>query len=210
MKILALSDVADERVYADGFKVTYSGFDLVIACGDLPYDYLEYVVTVLSRPLLYVHGNHDPQTMLRADGTEATGAEGCELIDGRIVSVAGCLFLGLGGSLRYRPDGLFQYTETQMRMRILRLIPRMLFNRIRHGRFVDVLVSHSPPFGIHDGQDRAHTGFKSFLNLIQLFQPRLMLHGHVHGHAPRQTVLGNTQILDVIPMRSIELVNCGW
>ena len=33
--------------------------DLVIGCGDLPFDYLEYLVSRLDVPLLYVPGNHD-------------------------------------------------------------------------------------------------------------------------------------------------------
>jgi Icc-related predicted phosphoesterase len=207
MKILALSDIEDERVYAEGFKESYSDIDLIIGCGDLTYDYLEYVVTLLNRPLLYVHGNHDPEFQLRADGSQATGAEGCELIDDRVMRESGCLFMGLGGSIRYRPGAPFQYTEAQMQMRILKLTPRLLINRFRHGRFVDVVVAHSPPLGIHDGHDPAHTGFKAFLNLIRRFKPQLFLHGHVHGHEPRQSLLGDTRIIDVNPMRKIEMSN---
>lgn len=208
MKIFALSDIEDERVYAEGFKEAHSDIDLIIGCGDLIYDYLEHVVTMLNRPLLYVHGNHDPEILLRADGSQATGAEGCELIDDRVIRESGCLIMGLGGSIRYRPGVPFQYTETQMRMRIIKQIPRLLINRIRFGRFVDVVVAHSPPFGIHDGQDRAHTGFKAFIHLIKFLKPRLFLHGHVHSHKPRQSSLGDTQIVDAIPMRTIEIRNC--
>ena len=32
---------------------------LILACGDLPYYYLEYIVGLLDVPLFYVHGNHD-------------------------------------------------------------------------------------------------------------------------------------------------------
>lgn len=209
MRILALSDIADERVYSERVVETFSDIDLVVGCGDLPYDYLEYVVTVLNRPLLYVHGNHDAKVLLRADGRQATGAEGCELIDGRVVRELGCSFLGLGGSIRYRPGAPFQFTQAEMRIRVVRLLPRLLWNRVRHGRFIDVMVTHSPPFGIHDGDDRAHVGFKAFITLMKLFKPQLVLHGHVHGNHPQRTVSGDTQVMGVFPVRRIELPSCG-
>jgi len=37
----------------------FGDVELVLSCGDLPYYYLEYIVSMLNVPLLYVHGNHD-------------------------------------------------------------------------------------------------------------------------------------------------------
>ena len=48
MRILALSDVADERTYASvGSRV--GNVDLILGCGDLPYEYLDYVADLHTR-----------------------------------------------------------------------------------------------------------------------------------------------------------------
>src|SRR5215210_4021764 len=102
MKILCISD----RVEA------------VISCGDLPFDYLEYIVTFLGVPLYYVLGNHDPAP----DGPERP--EGCTPLDGRVVDADGVVLGGLSGSRLYS-GGQNQYTERQMRRRALALSARI-------------------------------------------------------------------------------------
>ena len=37
------------------------------------------------------------------------------------------------------------YSEPEMRRQVARLLPPLLINRVRHGRFLDILVTHSPP-----------------------------------------------------------------
>ena len=67
--------------------------DLVLSCGDLPFDYLEYLVSRLDVPVFYVPGNHDlglkPPDMtwmpLRSELQPVLGPEGCTNIDGRLV-----------------------------------------------------------------------------------------------------------------------------
>ena len=59
MRILAVSDVESKRYYDYYRKGALDGFDLIIACGDLRKTYLEFLVTMASCPLVYVHGNHD-------------------------------------------------------------------------------------------------------------------------------------------------------
>jgi Icc-related predicted phosphoesterase len=89
------------------------------------------------------------------------------------------LIAGLGGSPWYN-GGDNQYTERRMFLRALRLLPRLLWNRVAYGRYLDVLVTHAAPFGVQDGSDRAHLGFKTFLWLMKRFRPRYLVHGHVH------------------------------
>src|SRR3712207_4405883 len=59
------------------------GVEAVISCGDLPFEYLEYVVTFLGVPVYYVLGNHDPAP----DSPEHPG--GCTPLDGRVVDAGG-------------------------------------------------------------------------------------------------------------------------
>ena len=208
MKILAISDRVDERVYSEHILHNYGDVDLFVGCGDLPYYYLEYVVSMVHQPVLYVHGNHDVEVSHTATGRRVAFAEGCDLIDGRVVNIKGLIVMGLGGSVLYTPGTPFQYTEGQMRARVARLIPRLLMNKLRYGRFVDVVVAHSPPYGIHDGSDQAHVGFKAFLTLMTWFKPRYLLHGHMHSrryNAQTITTYGDTKVVGVFPVRAIEI-----
>jgi hypothetical protein len=40
--------------------------------------------------------------------------------------------------------------------RILALAPRLWWNKLRHGRYLDILLTHAPPRGIHDRPDKTH------------------------------------------------------
>jgi Icc-related predicted phosphoesterase len=67
-----------------------------------------------------------------------------------------------------------------MAARVLRLVPRLLLNNQRYGRYVDVFLTHAPPLDIHNGPDRPHRGFRVFLNVMDRFKPRYLIHGHIH------------------------------
>jgi len=205
VKILALSDKVVRTVYSAQIKELYGDVDLIIGCGDLPYYYLEYVVTMLPVPVAYVYGNHDKEQIL-ASGRVINAPSGCVSLEDRVAQFGDLLVAGLGGSIQYQPGAIHQYTEAEMRRRILRLAPRLLWNRLRHGRYLDILVTHSPPYGIHDGADRAHRGFKSFLTFMQLFKPAYLLHGHVHIYrrgVQVETRYGQTTVINVYPRRVI-------
>jgi len=225
VKILAVSDEVVEFLYGPGLRQQFGDVDLVVGCGDLPFYYLEFIVTVLDVPLFYVPGNHDRPQQYLSDGRIIHRAEGCEALDARTartpVPLDGTvksddasartrphlLLAGLGGSIRYNYDSVHQYTEGEMLGRVLRLAPRLLLNRLRHGRFLDILITHSPPRGIHDDTDRAHTGFEAFRTFMNLFQPRLLLHGHAHVYRPdvvTSTRYRRTQVINVYPYRTIE------
>jgi Icc-related predicted phosphoesterase len=209
-RILAVSDEESELLYGDALHELRP--DLLVACGDLNFDYLENLVSRTDRPLLYVPGNHDPDlsppdawSPLSVEPV-VQGVGGGENIDGRLLRVADLTFAGLGGSIRYR-RGPNQYTQAQMTRRALRMEVRGRLERAFRGRPLDVLVCHSPPFGAGDARDPAHAGFHAFHRLIRALRPRLLIHGHVHGHlAPAADLkLGDTLVVNAIPYRLIEL-----
>lgn len=208
MKILAITDEVVDRLYSLASSGHFADVELILACGDLPYTYLEYLVTVIGAPLCYVPGNHDPAYDLRS---VATRAEGCENIDGRVLSCRGLILAGLGGSIRYRPDGVNQYTQAEASWKAFRLLPTLLWNRLRFGRAVDILISHSPPYRIHDEDSHAHQGLRALNWLIRLARPRYHLHGHVHFHqrnlVASETMLDSTKIINVYPYKVIETAN---
>lgn len=189
--------------------------DLVLSCGDLPFDYLEYLVSRLDVPLLYVPGNHDPSLQppdlswmpLRSELTvPQIGPEGCENIDGRVVEVHGLRIAGLGGSIRYK-DGPNQYSQAQAGRRALKLEVLIRLKRLRSGRKLDVLVTHAPPFGLAEAKDSAHVGFVATLRLIQHFDPLIAVHGHIHpfGRTLPERRVGKTRVINVVPWRVIDL-----
>lgn len=210
MKILALSDEVVESLYRPEVKDRFGDVDVILACGDLPYYYLEFMLTILGKPLFYVHGNHDRPSQYLSDGRLIDRAEGCEPIEDRVAHIPApggdLLLAGLGGSIRYNPDP-HQYTQAEMLGRALRLMPALLANRVRHGRSLDILITHAPPRHIHESGDRAHVGFAAFRTLMDTFHPRFLLHGHAHVYrndAITATRYKNTQVLNVYPYRLIE------
>jgi Icc-related predicted phosphoesterase len=186
----------------------------VLSCGDLPFDYLEYLVSRLDVPLLYVPGNHDPGLQrpdltwmpLRAELPPDPGPAGCVNIDGKLVTVHGLRIAGLGGSIRYK-DGPNQYSQGQMGRRALKIELRARLGRVRNSRKLDVLVTHSPPFGLAEAHDGAHVGFVAFLRLIRNFHPLLAVHGHIHpyGRTLPERRVNDTRVVNVVPSRLIEL-----
>ena len=210
MKLLAISDKVVELIYSPCLVEKFRDVDMVLSCGDLPYYYLEYIVSSLNVPLLYVHGNHDPAVEYWSGGYEATGPSGCSNIHGQLVREKGLLVAGLEGSIWYKPSGGYQYTDLQMWSAASRFVPALLFNRLITGRRLDILLAHSPPYGIHNGSDidRTHTGFKSFLWLMRQFKPRYLLHGHRHVYNPlevTETQYEQTMVINVYPYKVFEI-----
>lgn len=210
-RIIAIADEVDEGLYGD--KLTRLRPDLVVSGGDLPFDYLEYIVSRLDVALVYVPGNHDAElrssdpvwTPPGADAPDR-GPLGCVNADGRIVVAAGLRIAGLGGSMRYR-RGPNQYTEAEMRWRALSLEVRTRLNPARGARRLDVLLTHAPPLGWGSPDDLAHRGFAAFVRLVKDLAPGLLIHGHVHpyGRARPERKLGSTRIINAVPLRLIEL-----
>ena len=225
--VLAVSDEVDDALRADLRPVRTA--QLILACGDLPFDYLGYLMNALDVPLVFVAGNHDPDLSgyrtsraglpLRAGFPQRPpwpeGAVSAEL---RVVDVAGLRVAGLGGCRRYR-DGPNQYTDRQQARRGRSLIRRAGLRRIRDGRNVDVLLTHAPPRGVGDGDDPTHQGFTALNGLVARLQPALLLHGHVRpaeatspgrrlGRTDVRNVTGR-HLLDIEPRASTRHLAAG-
>ena len=179
MLFLTVSDEVVPAIYSLNVKERFRGIECVLGCGDLPPYYLEFIVTMLGRPCFYVHGNHN-DVEYSENGEELHLPRGCVLVEGRSILHEGCLIAGLGGSIRYNKEGGSQFTESEMMMRLWALAPRLLVNRLRYGRYLDVMLTHAPPLGIHNGPDYPHRGFRAFLTLMDYFAPRYLIHGHIH------------------------------
>jgi Icc-related predicted phosphoesterase len=206
MQILAVSDQEVPRLFTLVANGYFKDVDMLLGCGDLPYTYLEYLVTMLNVPLFYVPGNHDPQYLPRAS---LTYAEGGTNLDMRVTFVNGLLLAGLGGSVRYRPDGVNQYSQSQAISRAIGLLFTFWFNRLRYRRGLDILIAHSPPFKIHDDDSVAHQGLKALNLMIRAARPRFLFHGHTHffrqNLADSVTHVGRTVVMNIFPYKLIEV-----
>lgn len=202
MKLLAVSDEEASLIYSAQIAARFRGMGMVVSCGDLPSSYLDYIASMLSVPLYYVHGNHVHMN------DDSSPGYGCNLHLRSVRDPAsGLLLAGLEGSLQYN-FGPHQYSQTQMWFSAWELGLRLLANRLRYGRALDVLVTHAPPWGIHDAEDRPHQGIKAFNWLIRSFRPQAHLHGHIHLYrrdAVRETPCGATRVINVFGYKVIEL-----
>jgi Icc-related predicted phosphoesterase len=205
-KVLAVSDQVVERIYTLAVSGHFRDVDLVLGCGDLPYTYLEYLLSILNVPLYYVPGNHDP---VYHPDRKLSRAEGGSNLDLKTAFAKGFLLAGLGGSIRYRPDGVNQYTQGEAFLRAYRLTSRILFSQLRHRRNLDILITHSPPFGIHDEDSKAHRGLKALNFLIRVARPRYHFHGHTHFYRNNLedsvTQIEQTTIMNIFPYKLIEI-----
>jgi uncharacterized protein len=206
LKILAVSDMVVDRLYSTKVAEHFRDVEMILGCGDLPYDYLEFLVTAMNVPLFYVPGNHDPAY---DEKVSTTRAEGCEYVDREVRSAKGLNIAGAGGSIRYRPGCPNQYTQSQMYSRMSAFIPKLLWYLPRHGNVLDLFIAHSPPRGIHDDDDQAHTGFSAFRDFITTFKPRFFLHGHTMVYKGNivspVTTVGSTTVINVYPYRIIKI-----
>lgn len=187
MKILALADEESAYLWDYFEKSKLEGIDLIISCGDLNPKYLSFIATFTNAPVIYVHGNHDKKY-------KNIPPEGCICIEDEIYVYKGVRILGLGGSMKYNSDEC-QYTEREMRKRV-----RKLRWKLFRSKGFDILVTHAPAFGLNDGEDLPHRGFQVFNTLIEKYNPKYFLHGHVHMRYGRKHVrfdtCGDTQVIN--------------
>jgi len=207
MKILAVSDKIVDIIYTSSITERLKDVDFVVSCGDLPNSYLEFIVSTLNKPLFYVHGNHHIDTIYTENGAREGGPEGCINLDNRIIEYNGVIIGGLEGSIRYS-TGKYQYTDFQMCMKINRMKPRLYLNKIFKKRYIDILITHSPPYKIQDQDDLPHRGFKCLAGFIKSFSPKFLIHGHIHVYGidnSRIKKVGKTKVINAYGFRVIEI-----
>src|SRR5262249_17010312 len=204
MKVLTVSDnVLPQLEDAKNLRERYGEVELVVSCGDMPAPYLDFIVSVLNTPLFYVRGNHDVDYSRERPGGDN--------LHQRVITYKGLSFAGLEGSPRYSKEPV-QYTEFQMWMMVLQMLPGFWLRRLRSGHGVDVLVTHAPPLNIHDLMDKPHRGFRSLRFLIQQGRPRYLLHGHVDTwdrRKPTETEFAGTKVININPSKLL-IVDKEW
>lgn len=215
MKILCVSDYVDPMIYNQNVKEVYSDIDLILCAGDLPMDYIDFIVSVLNKPTYFVFGNHDLKEYhyyhkeSRLDNAHFTknyeqtihghGAtylgfktfvnENLIVEDPETGARSPLLIAGASGSRRYN-NGLCQFTDSQMKFKLLKMVPKLIYNKFKYGRYLDIFMTHASPRHIHDHEDPCHLGFECFNWFLQRFKPTYMVHGHIHLYDVREERIG--------------------
>ena len=187
MKILTVSDRVEHKLLEHAAGCLPAAPDLILACGDLPPEYLTALREFYAVPLYFIEGNHD----IRYRDSPPVG---CGNIHGRIITEQGRRIMGFSGS-RWYNGGINQYTEVEMKK-----IIRSLWLQLLQSRKVDIVISHAPPRFIHDREDPCHKGFRSFVSLIEKHKPAWFIHGHIHTlfHSPAERIshVCETQVIN--------------
>jgi len=207
-EILVVADHVDPLIYNGSIKERFSRTDIVLSCGDLNPEYYDFIVTSLNIPFFYVLGNHSSFT-LKKDLTPHNSSwinkpmktfQGGILLEGKVFYLKkwDLIIGGLGGSRRYN-KGDNQYTEGEMFLRILSMLPRLWWNRIFRGRYLDIFVTHASPRKVNDREDTCHQGFSVFRWFLRRFRPRYQLHGHIHiydANEERRVRYADTEVIN--------------
>lgn len=201
MKFLCVSDQIDPLIYSTLAKERYSDVDAVLCAGDLSMEYVDFIVSAIGKPTYFVFGNHNLEEFSLYEAAEdsqnsrsiermQTG-HGADYLSGKVLrpkflsftmpsgKKTPLLIAGVSGSIRYN-NGKCQYTESQMKRKLIRMIPSLIWNKIRYGRYLDILLTHASPRHVHDKEDNCHKGFECFNWFIKKFRPALLVHGHIH------------------------------
>lgn len=216
MKILCVSDQIDPLVYSSMAKERFSDISAILCAGDLPSDYIDFIVSTLNKPAFFVFGNHNltefsyyhkqkknhkgahptlqqEHSIYDLKGSFGATYAGFKNLRDKHVMINDpethkkrpLLISGVSGSKRYN-NGLNQYTDFEMKIHLLKLVPGLIYNKIRYGKYLDIFLCHASPRHIHDKEDPCHQGFECFNWFIKKFSPSYMIHGHIHLYDPNE------------------------
>lgn len=191
-RLLLFSDLHRNTDAARSLVARSTGVDLAIGAGDFGNlrchirDCIE-ILRELTCPVVLVAGNNESTDQL---AKACAGWSSAYVLHGTAVNVAGVALFGLGGGIPTTLFGPWSYDFTEDSAEAL-LAPCTA---------CDVLVTHSPPWGLVDVSSRGdHLGSRAVRQAVERLQPRLVVCGHIHGSAGQQTRLGSTTIINAGP-----------
>lgn len=204
MRFLCVSDMIDPLVYSTSAKERFEDVDAVLCAGDLPMEYVDFITDSIGKPTFFVFGNHDldeykyySQPFHLGSDNDSSQMEqmnhghGADYVSNRVIrhkylgfslpngKTTPLLISGVSGSMRYN-KGEDQFTDREMFFQLLSLAPKLIWNKIRYGRYCDIFLTHASPRHIHDREDPCHKGFECFNWFIKKFRPAILVHGHIH------------------------------
>ncbi|MCQ2589411.1 MAG: metallophosphoesterase [Treponema sp.] len=232
MKILCVSDYVDPLVYNQNVKELFPDIDAILCAGDLPMDYIDFIVSVFNKPTYFIFGNHNlkdfgfyhkisspqgEQQYHQRNNHHSSGAVYLgfkSLVEKQFVITdpvtkkqRPLLIAGASGSLKYN-NGLCQYSDGEMKWKLIKMIPSLLRNKRKYGTYLDIFLTHATPRHIHDHEDPCHKGFECFNWFIEKFKPTFLIHGHIHLYdmrEPRITEHNGTTVINAYAHHILEI-----
>src|SRR3982751_2321614 len=87
MRALVISDKVEPILYSAAICQRVGKIDLILSCGDLPFYYIEYIISMLNKPAYYVVGDHgrefEYQSGKHDDWNHQTAPQGAIDLHGR-------------------------------------------------------------------------------------------------------------------------------
>ncbi len=164
--------------------------DVICLLGDLDIFIVRPLRQVTDIPIVGVYGNHCHRGYL-----DDIGATDLHL---KTIDIKGVKFGGFEGSVRYKnnPDAPM-LTQEEANELVEALPP------------VEVLISHCPPYGVHDEPnetDKSHEGFRALRHYDEIFKPKYHLHGHTYPCSDKcSTMLGQTEVIFTQNIQAFEI-----
>lgn len=189
MRVLAFSDLHLDRLLLDQILAEAERADLVIGAGDFAQrreglkPFMDLFEPIAEKSV-FVPGNNESSDELR----RATRAQ---VLHGQELERGGVRIVGIGAAIPPLPPtdwNSFDISEQDAES-ILAQFDGM-----------DVLVTHSPPFGVVDRHaSLGSIGSQSVLAAIKRMKPELVLCGHVHDCWGMEGTIGRSQVFNLGP-----------
>ncbi|HET9174710.1 MAG TPA: hypothetical protein VFN56_05550 [Candidatus Saccharimonadales bacterium] len=178
MNILALAD-RPPHLSLQGSIADYchrEGVDIICTLGDLEMADIAELEYITDVPKIGVYGNHCSGSYM-----EPLGIVNMHM---RTAQLNGISFGGFEGAVRYKQGDAPMFTQAEATA-LMSDFP-----------YVDIFLSHAPPYGINDEPDElAHQGFHGLRQYLDGKQPKLWLHGHTYPSPDALvTTVGSTRI----------------
>lgn len=170
MRILVLSDIHSslnsvKRIIEEAWDM---GVNLTLISGDITHFNRADAVKILSAipgKKAAVPGNCDPPDII-----EDFEESGTIDLHGKRAEIDGLVFAGLGASNPLPFSTLFTYSEESI---------FTILDSISHG--ADIIVTHTPPYGILDRTAFGHRGGSMAIRkIVEKYRPMLSVFGHIH------------------------------
>ena len=166
--------------------------DLIVTLGDISVQDLRIIKRTadnLGIPAIGICGNHDEPFALQSVGIDD--------LHGKVKTIDGVTFAGIGGSLRYKRSN-YMFLTQQQSIDIAKSLPK-----------ADVLISHDKPYSGWFFDKKAqyakdpHAGLVGITKYIRQNKPKIHLYGHLHQrmteeqHGTTSMCVYGIQLIDI-------------
>ncbi len=169
LNLYLLSDIHSPD-YFRMMEINPDEFDVVLTLGDIDSGTIDYILFKSRWVKVFgIYGNHDPKEI-----------PGVTALDKKIVEVNGFKISGVSGVNKYY-SCFHSYSERKVKKKLKKI------------GYVDILISHSPPYSVSKDEDLIHRGFKAIDDYILKFSPKYVIYGHLGKK--QKHLIGTTEVI---------------